>query len=93
MLSDLLPLLDNFERALAVEQTDVEAFQKGVEMIHTQLREVMQKHGLEAIEAEGQPFDPNFHQAEDGTITQVLQKGYQVKGRVIRPAMVQVAGN
>ena len=94
MLSDLLPLLDNFERALAVEQTDVEAFQKGVEMIHTQLREV--------IEAEGQPFDPNFHQAvmrvedadaEDGTITQVLQKGYQVKGRVIRPAMVQVAGN
>lgn len=102
MLSDLLPLLDNFERALAVEQTDVEAFQKGVEMIHTQLREVMQKHGLEAIEAEGQPFDPNFHQAvmrvedadaEDGTITQVLQKGYQAKGRVIRPAMVQVAGN
>ena len=63
MLSDLLPLLDNFERALAVEQTDVEAFQKGVEMIHTQLREVMQKHGLETIEAEGQPFDPNFHQA------------------------------
>ena len=102
MLSDLLPLLDNFERALAVEQTDVEAFQKGVEMIHTQLREVMQKHGLEAIEAEGQPFDPNFHQAVmrvedadagDGTITQVLQKGYQAKGRVIRPAMVQVAGN
>ncbi len=94
--------LDNFERALAVEQTDVEAFQKGVEMIHTQLREVMQKHGLEAIEAEGQPFDPNFHQAvmrvedadaEDGTVTQVLQKGYQAKGRVIRPAMVQVAGN
>ena len=102
MLSDLLPLLDNFERALAVEQMDVEAFQKGVEMIHTQLREVMQKHGLEAIKAEGQPFDPNFHQAvmrvkdadaEDGTITQVLQKGYQAKGRVIRPAMVQVAGN
>ena len=84
MLGDLLPLLDNFERALAVEQTDV-----------------VQKHGLEAIEAEGQPFDPNFHQAvmrvedadaEDGTITQVLQKGYQAKGRVIRPAMVQVAG-
>ena len=102
MLSDLLPLLDNFERALTVEQTDVEAFQKGVEMIHTQLREVMQKHGLETIEAEGQPFDPNFHQAvmrvedadaEDGTITQVLQKGYQARGRVIRPAMVQVAGN
>ena len=102
LLTDLLPLLDNFERAMAVEQTDVEAFQKGVEMIFTQLREVMEKHGLEHIDAEGQPFDPNVHQAvmrvensdvEDGTITQVLQKGYQAKGRVIRPAMVQVAGN
>ncbi|ANR69568.1 nucleotide exchange factor GrpE [Selenomonas sp. oral taxon 126] len=102
LLTDLLPLLDNFERAMAVEQSDVEAFQKGVEMIFTQLREVMEKHGLENIEAEGAPFDPNIHQAvmrvenpdvEDGTITQVLQKGYQAKGRVIRPAMVQVAGN
>ena len=102
ILGDLLPLLDNFERAMAVEQTDGEAFQKGVEMIFTQLREVMEKHGLEHIEAEGKPFDPNVHQAvmrvenpdvEDGTITQVLQKGYQAKGRVIRPAMVQVAGN
>ncbi|ERJ92477.1 nucleotide exchange factor GrpE [Selenomonas sp. oral taxon 892] len=102
LLTDLLPLLDNFERAMAVEQTDVEAFQKGVEMIFTQLREVLDKHGLENIEADGQLFDPNIHQAvmrvenpdvEDGTITQVLQKGYQAKGRVIRPAMVQVAGN
>ena len=102
LLTDLLPLLDNFERAMAVEQSDVEAFQKGVEMIFTQLREVLDKHGLENIEAKGQPFDPNIHQAvmrvanpdvEDGTITQVLQKGYQAKGRVIRPAMVQVAGN
>ena len=102
LLTDLLPLLDNFERAMAVEQSDVEAFQKGMEMIFTQLREVLDKHGLENIEAEGQPFDPNIHQAvmrvenpdvEDGTITQVLQKGYQAKGRVIRPAMVQVAGN
>ena len=101
-LGDLLPLLDNFERAMAVEQTDGEAFQKGVEMIFTQLREVLDKHGLQSIEAEGQTFDPNFHQAvmrvedsdaPDGTITQVLQKGYQAKGRVIRPAMVQVAGS
>ena len=102
LLTDLLPLLDNFERAMAVEQSDGEAFQKGVEMIFTQLREVMEKHGLENIKAEDAPFDPNIHQAvmrvenpdvEDGTITQVLQKGYQAKGRVIRPAMVQVAGN
>ena len=102
ILGDLLPLLDNFERAMAVEQSDGEAFQKGVEMIFTQLREVLDKHGLQSIEAEGQTFDPNFHQAvmrvedsdaPDGTITQVLQKGYQAKGRVIRPAMVQVAGS
>ena len=102
ILGELLPLLDNFERAMAVEQTDGEAFQKGVEMIFTQLREVLDKHGLQSIEAEGQTFDPNFHQAvmrvedsdaPDGTITQVLQKGYQAKGRVIRPAMVQVAGS
>ena len=100
MLTDLLPLLDNFERAMMVEQTDIEAFQKGMEMIFTQLREVMEKHGLEKIEAEGQVFDPNLHQAvmrvenpdvEDGMITQVLQQGYRAKGRVIRPSMVQVA--
>ena len=102
MLGDLLPLLDNFERAMAVEQTDGEAFRKGVEMIFTQLREVLEKNGLEHIEAEGRPFDPNVHQAvmrvenpdiADGTVTQELQKGYRVKGRVIRPSMVQVAGN
>lgn len=102
MLGDLLPLLDNFERAIAVEQTDGEAFRKGVEMIFTQLKEVLNKNGLEHIEAEGQPFDPNVHQAvmrvenpdvSDGTVTQVLQKGYRAKGRVIRPAMVQVAGS
>ncbi len=102
MIGDLLPLLDNFERAMAVEQSDGEAFQKGVEMIYTQLREVLEKNGLEPIEAEGLPFDPTIHQAvmraesadaEDGTVTQVLQKGYRAKGRVIRPAMVQVAGS
>ena len=102
ILGDLLPLLDNFERAMAVEQTDGEAFRTGVEMIFTQLKEVLDKNGLEHIEAEGQPFDPNVHQAvmrvenpdvADGTVTQVLQKGYRAKGRVIRPVMVQVAGS
>ena len=102
ILGDLLPLLDNFERAMAVEKTDGEAFRTGVEMIFTQLKEVLDKNGLEHIEAEGQPFDPNVHQAvmrvenpdvADGTVTQVLQKGYRAKGRVIRPVMVQVAGS
>ena len=99
---DMLPLLDNFERAMAAETKDVEAFQKGVEMIFTQFQEVLKKNGLEQIEAVGQKFDPNFHQAvmrvedpekDDDTVAQELQKGYMVKGRVIRPSMVQVVSN
>lgn len=99
---DMLPLLDNFERAMAAETKDVEAFQKGVEMIFTQFQEVLKKNGLEQIEAVGQKFDPKFHQAvmrvedpekEDDTVAQELQKGYMVKGRVIRPSMVQVVSN
>lgn len=102
ILKDMLPLLDNFERAMAAETTDGEAFQKGVEMIFTQLGEILKKNGLEKIETKGQKFDPNFHQAvmrvqneelEDDDIAQELQKGYMVKGRVIRPSMVQVVAN
>ena len=102
ILTDLLPLLDNFERAMAVETTDTENFQNGVEMIYKQLKETMEKNGLEAIETAGAKFDPNFHQAvmrvqnadlEDDTIAAELQKGYMVKGRVIRPSMVQVVSN
>ena len=102
ILKDMLPILDNFERAMAAETKDVEAFQKGVEMIYTQFQETLKKDGLEKIETEGQKFDPNFHQAvmrvknpelEDDMIAQELQKGYVVKGRVIRPSMVQVVAN
>ena len=102
ILKDMLPLLDNFERAMAAEAKDSEAFQKGVEMIFTQFTEILKKNGLEHIEVEGQKFDPNFHQAvmrvqnadmEDDDIAQELQKGYMVKGRVIRPSMVQVVAN
>ena len=102
MLKDMLPLLDNFERAMAAEAKDGEAFQKGVEMIFTQFTEILKKNGLEHIEVDGQKFDPNFHQAvmrvqnadmEDDDIAQELQKGYMVKGRVIRPSMVQVVAN
>ena len=102
ILKDMLPLLDNFERAMAAEKKDAEAFQKGVEMIYTQLQEVLKKNGLERIETQGKKFDPNYHQAvmrvqdeehEDDDIAQELQKGYMVKGRVIRPSMVQVVAN
>ena len=101
-LKDMLPLVDNFERAMAAESKDMETFQKGVEMISSQLLTILKKHGLEPIETEGKMFDPNFHQAvmrvqnpdlEDEAIAQELQKGYIAKGRVIRPSMVQVVSN
>ncbi len=102
LLKGMLPILDNFDRAMAAEQKDNESFQKGVEMIYTQLHETLKNAGLELIDTAGQKFDPNFHQAvmrvenpdlEDDTIAQELQKGYIVKGRVIRPSMVQVVSN
>ena len=102
LLKNLLPIVDNFDRAMATEQQDGEAFKKGVEMIYTQLGETLKNVGLEPIETEGQKFDPNFHQAvmrvenpdlDDATIAQELQKGYIVKGKVIRPSMVQVVSN
>ena len=102
LLKSLLPIVDNFDRAMATEQQDGAAFQKGVEMIYTQLGETLKNAGLEKIETEGKKFDPNFHQAvmrvenpdlEDDTIAQELQKGYIVKGKVIRPSMVQVVSN
>ena len=102
LLKGMLPILDNFDRAMAAEQKDSESFQKGVEMIYTQLHETLKNAGLELIDTAGQKFDPNFHQAvmrvenpdlEDDTIAQELQKGYIVKGRVIRPSMVQVVSN
>ena len=102
LLNSLLPIVDNFDRAMATEQQDGAAFQKGVEMIYTQLGETLKNAGLEKIETEGKKFDPNFHQAvmrvenpdlEDDTIAQELQKGYIVKGKVIRPSMVQVVSN
>ena len=102
ILKDMLPLLDNFERALAAEKTDGEAFQQGVEMIYKQLHEVLLKNCLEVIDTKDKKFDPNFHQAvmrvqnddlADDMIAAEMQKGYTVKGHVIRPSMVQVVAN
>ncbi|WP_280522404.1 nucleotide exchange factor GrpE [Planomicrobium okeanokoites] len=101
LLTDLLPVLDNFERALAVEakSDDTASIMKGVEMVQKSLLEAVKREGLEEIPAVGEPFDPNFHQAvmqekdddaEPGTVLQELQKGYTLKGRVLRPAMVKV---
>ena len=102
LLTDMLPLLDNFQRAMAAEAKDIESFKQGVEMIYKQFQDALAKNGLEAIDTTDAKFDPNFHQAvmrvqnpekEDDTIAAELQKGYMVKGRVIRPSMVQVVSN
>ncbi|MBR3320795.1 MAG: nucleotide exchange factor GrpE [Exiguobacterium sp.] len=102
VIEKLIPLIDNFERALQVNATseDAKQIQSGVEMIYRQLLDVLNSEQVEVIEAVGQPFDPNFHQAvmqepsdefESGIVTMELQKGYTMHGRVIRPSMVKVA--
>ena len=102
ILTDMLPLLDNFERALSAEGSDLDSFRAGVSMIYKQMQEALAKNGLEVVDTKDKKFDPNFHQAvmrvqdpekEDDTIEQELQKGYMAKGRVIRPSMVQVVSN
>ncbi|SET65030.1 molecular chaperone GrpE [Salinibacillus kushneri] len=101
VVTDLLPILDNFERALQTDTNEeaMENFVEGMNMIYRQLLSAVEKAGVEEIKAEGQPFDPNLHQAvmqdsdeekESNTVTEVLQKGYLLKDRVIRPAMVKV---
>lgn len=101
LLTDLLPVLDNFERALQVEATTEESASivKGIEMVYKSLVEAVEKEGLTVIEALGKEFDPNFHQAvmqeqdadqPSGVVLREMQKGYQLKDRVIRPSMVSV---
>lgn len=95
----LLDVIDNFERAMAAKP-DGDKFAEGMELILKQLQGVLEKNGVKEIEAMGKPFDPNFHNAvmtedadgvESGTVTKVLQKGYVLNSKVIRPAMVGVA--
>ena len=101
ILRDLIPVLDDFERALKVETPDAE-YAKGVELIYQRLFETLKKAGLEPIAATGKPFDPNHQQAvdrvhtdefEDQTVLEEYQSGYNFKGRLLRPAMVKVAVN
>lgn len=99
LIVELLSVIDNFDRALAVESTD-QGMQEGMKMILKQFKGVLENSGLEEIPAEGENFDPNFHHAvlmesvenyTSGQITQVLQKGYMLNKKVIRPSMVKVA--
>lgn len=103
VLEDLLPVLDNFERAVsAPTTTETKSFLDGFIMIHQNLMALLSKQGLAPIDAVGKAFDPNYHQAvmrvpseeyEDDIVCEVLQTGYTVDGRVIRPAMVKVVHN
>ncbi|MHD0397574.1 nucleotide exchange factor GrpE [Staphylococcus simulans] len=101
VLTDILPTIDNIERALQIEGDDesFKSLQKGVQMVYESLLRALEENGLEKIEALGQQFDPNFHQAvmqdnddsyESGEVTQELQTGYKLKERVLRPSMVKV---
>ena len=98
----ILPALDTFERAMdaGAENEEVKNFLVGFEMIHKQFIESLASEGVEVIEAKEQPFDPNLHQAvmqeevegmEAGIVLAEMQKGYKLKDRVIRPAMVKVS--
>lgn len=99
LIKDLLPLIDGIDRALecAEKSADFEAFREGLRMLQDQLCCCLQKHGVEAIEASGQPFDPNIHEAlmqvesaehEANQVVTQLEKGYLLNGRLIRPAKV-----
>ncbi|HEV8424687.1 MAG TPA: nucleotide exchange factor GrpE [Actinomycetes bacterium] len=102
LVARLLPVLDDFELAVsAAEQSrDFDRMLKGVEMVFGELREVLQGEGLVKIEAEGKPFDPERHEAvvaveqedaEPGTVVDIVRAGYELRGKVLRPAMVKVA--
>nr|WP_234703421.1 nucleotide exchange factor GrpE [Metabacillus indicus] len=101
LITDILPALDNFERALKIDTDDekTQSLLQGMDMVYRQLIQALQNEGAEAIQAEGQPFDPHLHQAvmqvedenfEAGTVIEEFQKGYKLKDRIIRPAMVKV---
>ncbi|WP_246049990.1 nucleotide exchange factor GrpE [Aquibacillus sediminis] len=101
IVTELLPVVDNFERALQVEVEDEAAasFVDGVKMVYRQLKDALEKEGVEEIKTVGEEFDPNVHQAvmqveddqfESNVVVEELQKGFKLNERVIRPAMVKV---
>ena len=98
---ELVSILDNFDRALSHGEDQASPdYRKGIELIHRQLRDLMEKKGLRAMETEGKPFDPTIHEAilreqhdelPENTILQELQKGYYFREKLLRPAMVKVS--
>lgn len=102
LVEQLLPVLDNFERALSSgkDTKDFDSLLKGIEMTFRQLDQILDQEGLKRLETVGQPFNPEFHQAiqqvesdehEEGTVVEEVQQGYVFKDKVLRPSMVKVS--
>ena len=102
IMTELLPLVDDLERALKAEagSEGAEAYRRGVELIHKQLSEILRKRGVRAIEAVGADFDPHYHQAvvyepaegrREGEVIEEFRRGYMLGDRLLRPSMVKVA--
>ena len=102
LLLDLLPIVDDLERALAADASGdaAESYRRGVELIHKQTLDLLSRRGVKPLEALGADFDPHLHQAvasepadgrRDGEVVEVLRKGYLLNDRLLRPAMVKVA--
>jgi molecular chaperone GrpE len=101
-LKQVLPILDSLDRALKTENASTDDFRSGIDLIDRQFHDVLLRLGVEPIQAGGQPFDPNLHQAiqmvdtdevPDNHVVDELQRGYKIKDRLLRPAMVRVAQN
>jgi molecular chaperone GrpE len=102
LVTELLPLVDNLERALRADagSEGAEAYRRGVELIHRQLLDVLTKRGVRPVDAIGEDFDPHFHQAvthepaegrREGEVIEEFSRGYMLGDRLLRPAMVKVA--
>jgi molecular chaperone GrpE len=100
VLQDVLPVIDDFERALQVDAPGSEPYRQGLEIIHRALQELLRKRGVTAIDAVGADFDPHVHQAvayedapggRDGEVLAEFRRGYRLGDRLLRPAMVKVA--
>jgi molecular chaperone GrpE len=101
-LRSLLPILDSLDRALKTDAASLKDFHDGIELIDKQFHDALAKLGVQPVPAEGEAFDPNLHQAvqmvdtdetEDNRVIDELQRGYKLKDRLLRPAMVRVARN
>jgi molecular chaperone GrpE len=103
LIFELLPILDNLQRALSMEldRAGTESILEGLRMVTGQLHSILGACGLEPVDAVGGPFDPQYHEAvgvlpsdehDEGTVISELQKGYSLKGKILRPSMVHVAG-